>query len=115
MLAWSVMDRRDLQNLRQALASRKSGRGRLPRALREAALAHARRRYEAGATSAAIAAELGVSYETVRRWTSSPRLVPVEVIDGRIDATGLGARTFSMISAAGFHVDGLTLDEAAAL
>jgi len=49
-------------------------------------MAHARRRHRDGATVATIAAELGLSTETIRRWTAGSsgadpaRLVPVEVV-----------------------------------
>jgi hypothetical protein len=76
---------------------------------------HARRRHRAGAADATIAAELGVSHETVRRWMSSARLVPVEILDARMGATEGAPRTLSVVSPSGFHVDGLTLEEAATL
>ena len=80
-------------------------------------MAHARRRHRDGATVATIAAELGLSTETIRRWTAgSPgadpaRLVPVEVV---VAATA-APRQVSVVSPSGFRVDGITLAEAAEL
>lgn len=61
-----------------------------------------------------IKRELGQRSDTVRRWCveggSAKALVPVRVI-----APGAPARVFSVVSPAGFRIDGLTPSEAAAL
>src|SRR5262249_47000630 len=114
MLGWSVMDRSNLQNLRRVLASRRGRRGRMPAILRQRALEHARRRHEAGATTATIAAELGLSRVTIRRWTTSPAPVPVQVVDGT-GAPEKRPSTLSVISPSGFRVEGLSLEEATTL
>lgn len=59
-----------------------------------------------------IADEIGVAFETLRRWCvatehGSPRaLVPIEVVAERSD------RTVSVVSAGGYRIEGLTLEEA---
>jgi len=112
------MDQPDLRTLRRALTSRRRGRGRLPTALRAPALAYARRRRRDGAGVAAIAAELGLCSETIRRWTRGPMaavapagLVPIEVVADDTPAP----RALTLHSPSGFRIDGLSLDEAAAL
>jgi len=67
-----------------------------------------------GASWAQIAEDLGVAFETVRRWCSvdveSPRaMVPVQVV------AEPSVRTVSIVSAAGYRIEGLALHEAVAL
>lgn len=92
-----------------------------PADLRARVTAFAKRRRESGASWGTIKKELGQSFDTVRRWcveTATPQrreqrptaLVPVRVMPSR--APG---RTVSVVSPAGFRVDGLTIAEAAAL
>lgn len=60
-----------------------------------------------------LAAELGIAHATALRWSNGARkrvMVPVRVIS---DAPA--ARTVSVVSPAGFRVEGVTLAEAAAL
>lgn len=99
-----------------------TGRGRrYPAELRARVTAFAKGRRKSGASWCTIKKELGQRFDTVRRWCvdvaapqrreqSPTTLVPVRVIASR--APG---RTVTVVSPAGFRVDGLTIAEAAAL
>jgi hypothetical protein len=103
-----------LQDLRRELAARDRGRGkRYPVAVRDRAVVWARKQ-RGGVV--ANAAKLGLHAETLRKWlTARPSravanaLVPVQVI------AEPAMRRLSVVSPAGFRVDGLTVDEAAML
>lgn len=67
-----------------------------------------------------IATQLGMVYETVRRWsmsTSSAALVPVTVVDepSACGATLVSARGATLVSPTGYRVEGLELRDLAAL
>ena len=114
MLGLRAMDT-DLQDLRRALATRR--RGRLPSTLQKRALAYARRRHRAGVDHRDIATTLGLSHETIRRWVGGRAVdvvkpLPIAIVES--DKAPV-ARAVSVISPAGFRVDGLSLDEAATL
>src|SRR5215208_5227573 len=102
--------------IRGELAARDRGRGkRYPEVLRARVTAWLRRQVTSGAAIQAAAAMIEFDNETARRWlraSSRPAtaLVPVEVI-----ATADVRRTVSVVSRAGYRIDGLSLDEAAAL
>ena len=101
--------------LRRDLGRVETGRGRrYPRELRARVVGWARGRRAAGASWEEIKRELGQQFDTVRRWCldgAEPKaLVPVRVV-----ATSTPARTLSVVSPAGFRIDGLTPSEAAAL
>jgi len=118
MLGWWAMDTVELQDLRRVLATH-NGR-RLPARLRERVVAYARRRRRGGATIRAVGVELGFSYETIRRWTSVAAADGVETVPVPVEIVAAAAasaveRTMSVVSPAGFRVDGLSLDEAATL
>ena len=118
MLGWWAMDTAELQDLRRILATH-NGR-RLPSRLRERVVAFARRRRHGGATIRAVGLELGFSYETIRRWTSAAPADRVETMPVPVEIVAAAAapaveRTVSVVSPAGFRVDGLSLDEAATL
>ena len=121
---------RELSRLRRALAGHVGGAGRryAPQ-LRAPLSAWVARRRSEGASMTAISDELSLPVQTVIRWagaSSAPKtataprtrrdrraaLVPVRVV---ADATERDARTVRVVSPAGFHVDGLTLAEAAAM
>lgn len=72
------------------------------------------KRRSAGATVTEVAAELGLAQGTVLRWSGEHKtrraLVPVEVVPEQH-----AERVLSVVSPAGFRVDGLSLVEAAAL
>ena len=118
MLGWWAMDTAELQDLRRVLATH-NGR-RLPGRFRERVVAYARRRRRGGATIRAVGVELGFSYETIRRWTSAASADGVETVPVPVEIVAAAAapaveRTVSVVSPAGFRVDGLSLDDAATL
>jgi hypothetical protein len=87
----------------------------VPPALRVAIAAYARDERAAGASCDALAERLGVSAESIRRWTlSAPlrdgggELVPVHVV-------AEAAATVTVWSPTGYRVDGLSVSEAAEL
>lgn len=101
--------------LRRELQAQHRGRGkRYPVELKARATAYAKRRHDAGASYAVIAEELGLGFETVRRWCidaepTPPRsaLVPVEVVTE--------SRTpIAIVSPSGFRLEGLDVAEAVA-
>ena len=105
----------ELRDLRRELSALERGPGkRYPAALRVRISSWARRELERGRSLRTIADALALHRETLRSWltdaTPSAPLVPVEVVTDR-DA----ARSFTLISPAGFRVEGLALDDAAAL
>jgi len=65
-----------------------------------------------GASWEEIKRELGQQFDTVRRWCvdAGETKAPVRVV-----ATKVPSRTLSVVSPAGFRIDGLTPAEAAAL
>jgi len=104
-------------SLRRALASHPRSRGRrYPRALRGRVVAYARARRDQGASWARIASELGLQFETVRRWcigadaivVASPTILPVEIVADSPTSLVVVART-------GVRVEGVTLADAIAL
>lgn len=105
----------ELRDLRQELAARERGRGlHYPAELRDHVTAWARHRLKGGGAVQAVAAELGIRRETLRRWLRArpvaAALVPVEV------AADLGSRAgLSVVLPSGFRIDGLTVDEAVAV
>jgi transposase-like protein len=110
------MTGRHASALRAALASHESGRGkRYSAELKARIIEFARARRADGASWSQISADLGVAFETVRRWciASEPRssraLVPVRVVHDSAE------RTVSVGSPAGYRIDGLTLHEAVAV
>jgi hypothetical protein len=110
----------ELRSLRQALLRRESGPGkRYAPELRARLLSWVRERREEGATLMAIASELSLPEETVRRFATlseaaSQRpgaLLPVEVF---ADSTESVERV-RVLGPSGYCVDGLSLPQAAAL
>ena len=100
--------------LRRELSRVETGRGkRYPKELRQRVVAWAQRRHGQGASWEAIKAEFGQQFDTVRRWclaeSRSRALVPVRVVSVS------EARRVSVVSPAGFRVEGLAIAEAAAL
>jgi hypothetical protein len=107
------MTARDASSLRAALAFHEPARGkRYEPSLKARIIEFARSRREQGASWVQVAAEIGMAFETLRRWCvatghgSSRALVPVEVVAER------GDRTVSVVSAGGYRIEGLTLEEA---
>jgi hypothetical protein len=74
----------------------------------------ARERRDQGVTWRELSEELGLRVDTLMRWCGATRsavraLVPVRVVPEA------APRTLRVASPAGFHVDGLTLEETVAL
>lgn len=101
--------------LRQAMEAHDRGRGRrYDPALRARVAAFAEKRRAEGATWKAIAAELGATFETVRRWcrrrvastrTAALALRPVEVVAQPV------ASSLAVVARSGVRVEGVTLDD----
>jgi hypothetical protein len=99
-----------------AVASR-SGRGvRYPVAVRERVIDYARARRVEGASWAHVASELGLRFETVRRWCHAgggverPRAIrPVEIV------VGDQRMALSIVTPSGIRVEGATLEDTIAL
>ena len=106
---------REETRLKRALETIGRGRGsRYPGELKERVVAFAAGRRQSGVTWETVSEELGLGLDTVRRWCvglagkrRSRALVPVRVTE-RQDT----ARLVSVVSPAGFRIDGLTLPEA---
>jgi hypothetical protein len=96
--------------LRRALASHPRVRGsRFPIALRKRVVDYARCRRAEGASWARVASEIGLRFETIRRWCaasnagSPPRaLVPVEVV-------AEARAVMTVVSRSGIRIEGATL------
>jgi transposase-like protein len=95
------------------LAFHEAARGkRYEPSLKARIIEFARSRRERGASWVQIASEIGVAFETLRRWCvatehgSSRALVPIAVVAER------GDRSVSVVSAGGYRIEGLTLEEA---
>jgi hypothetical protein len=104
----SVRIRREVS----ALGPRRRG-ARIPGTLRGAIGAYARRERAKGVALGTIAAAVGVSKESIRRWvtaTRSRRLLPVVVRDAVVDGPGV-----TVIAPGGYRVEPLTLAQAAEL
>ena len=81
----------------------------------------ANRQRAAGASLSAVAEELGVASETVRRWsarsapaTAATALVPVEIVANEPTPT-TRSRSLTVVAPGGYRVEGLTVEEAATL
>jgi hypothetical protein len=103
-------------SLRAALASHQPGRGkRYPRDLKARIIEFARARRGEGASWERISDELGISYETGRRWClaaeakTSRAMVPVRVVAEGTD------RPVTIASPSGYSIEGLTLQQAVAV
>ncbi|HEX3595379.1 MAG TPA: hypothetical protein VHU80_09765 [Polyangiaceae bacterium] len=107
---------RQVSSLRAALASHAAGRGkRYPAAVKARIITLAQSRRREGRSWVQISGEVGVGFETLRRWClaggtkPSRAMVPVRVVPED------GARTVSVVSPSGHRVEGLTLQEAVAV
>jgi len=110
---------RDAGELRRrvmALGRRTRG-ARIPEELRAEVISYARERRRCGDGVRKVAQALGVSSESVRRWTTptavrpSRSLVPIVVRDDDDVPTGL----LTLTAPGGYRVEGLTVVSAAAL
>jgi hypothetical protein len=102
--------------LRRALNAHRPGRGKLyAREVQSAVVEFAQDRRRAGASWKQIAAELGLRFETVRRWCVSARperaLKRVEVVDD----VGGEAGGLRIVCPSGHRLEGLTLQDAIAV
>ena len=110
------MSQRMAEKLRRELDGVKGRRGPcFPRDLKERAGAWLAERRAAGATVAELAAELGLASGTVLRWSatklqSTRALVPVEIV-----AEPMAVSSMSIVSPAGFRVEGLSFTDVVAL
>ncbi len=113
------MTKHETAALKRELAKHEKGRGkRYPVELKARLVAHAEARRRAGVSYAEIADELGLAFETIRRWciARTPRptsarsaaLVPVEVISAPHAAVVI-------VSPSGFRLEGLDVAEAVAV
>lgn len=115
---WSTlgMTVREAGALRRELAGHERARGkRYALGVRERVIAYAEERRAAGAAWLAIATELGLKFETVRRWCIAARpkhglaLRAVEIVPER------ATDTLAVVSPSGFRVEGVRFDVAVAL
>jgi hypothetical protein len=109
------MTARQASSLRAALTSHEPARGkRYSPALKARIIEFAQSRRSEGVSWAAIASDIGIAFETLRRWCmAKPRpsrsMVPVRVVADAAE------HTVSVVSAGGHRVEGLTLHEAVAV
>jgi hypothetical protein len=99
--------------LRSELSKMGRGRGnRFPAELRERVIVYGRRRRADGASWTRIGIELGMKWETVRRWCiekQPAQLRRVEIVAEANEATN----GISVVSPSGFRAEGLTVRDAA--
>jgi len=108
----------ELKALQRELGRGERGRGkRYPAEMKERVMLWTRRRHAEGATWPAVAQELGLGLDTVRRWcvateksAKATELVPVRVVHR--PSTGAAGNVVSVV---GWRVDGLTVAEAVAM
>ena len=110
------MSQQMAEKLRRELDGVTGRQGRcFPRDLKERTSVWIAERRAGGATTAELAAELGLSSGTVLRWSKagqrSPRaLVPVQVV---ADSAAIGM--VAVVSPSGFRIEGLSFADAVAL
>jgi hypothetical protein len=102
--------------LRRALDTHRPGRGKLyAPEVQAAVIEFANERRRAGASWKQIATDLGLRFETVRRWCVSSRsggvLKRVEVIDDVEE----GSRGLRIVCPSGHRLEGLTIQDAIAV
>lgn len=107
------MVEREAAVLRAELSKVVRGRGkRFAPDLRRRVMEFGQRRRAEGAKWEAIGVELGLNYETIRRWCvgsskTSTSMRRVEIVTAARDPSGL-----SIVSPSGFRAEGLTLRDA---
>ena len=116
----------DVKEIREELSShRAQGQIRYPPALRVRAGRWAVAARSRGLTQQEVAAELGMPWQTLRRWTAQlkrphhplpPNLEPLPVLieDPEAEAVAV-AHTFVLVTPKGHRVEGLDLDQLATL
>ena len=104
------------EQLKRAIGRLERGRGRrYPTPLRERIDAYVAQRRSKGASWARIGDELDVPWETLRRWSRSPRastsaMVPVEVV-----APPVSDDIVAVVSPSGWRLEGLDMRDAVAV
>ena len=103
---------RETSLLRAELSRVARGRGkRFSRELRDRVVELGRRRRGEGASWQSIGRELGMNYETVRRWCIEKQpsaMRRVEIVPAPVEAAG----GISVVSPSGFRAEGLTVRDA---
>lgn len=108
----------DVTEIRAALAAfpRKYRSQKYPGELRRRVVAFARMRQGSGMSTRAIARELGMRFETLRRWLgeaepkSASALLPV-----RVTAPAVRSRSVTVVTPDGWRIEGLDAHDALAL
>lgn len=103
-----------LARVRAMVASHEAGRGRrYPTAVQDEVVRYARERRSEGASWSVIADEVGVWFETLRRWCTAeappPTMVEVEVVDDRPPPSSV-----VIVSPSGYRLEGLDAASAVA-
>lgn len=102
-------------SLRRALSGHRPARGKLyaPK-IQAGVVEFAHRRRAEGASWKQIAGELGMRFETVRRWcardAARPSLRPVRVVDAAAPGSAV-----AVVSPSGHRIEGLSLQDAIAV
>ena len=109
------MTGRQVSSIRAALASHDAGRGkRYPWELKARITEFAQERRGEGASWAQIAEDVGIAFETLRRWciatgATSRAMVPVHVVSDEAE------RSVSIVSPTGYRIEGISLRDAVAV
>jgi hypothetical protein len=105
------MSQRPPPSLLRALSAHRPGRGKLYAASTQAqVVAFALGRRAEGASWNQISSEVGIRFETLRRWLErAPTMRTVEIIPDASRGTSV-----AVVSPSGHRLEGLTLDEAIA-
>jgi predicted transcriptional regulator len=109
------MSNRRGSTLRRALRAHDPARGkRYGAALKRRVIAFAEAERKSGRSWSEISKELGIAFETVRRWCMPTRAVGrMRVV--HVVAEPSAKREVTVLAPSGHRVEGLSLDEAAAL
>ncbi len=106
------MSSTDLKRLRAKIEAQRSAAGRVPAGVRTEVAAAVRRAHETGASYSAIASALGLKLPTLLRWRDAhgaSKLVAVRV------PVSASASAFAVHGPRGVRIEGLSLDDVAAL
>jgi hypothetical protein len=119
------MTMRKVTTLREEIAAHEAARGkRYDTALKARVIAFAERRRGAGHSWEMISTELGMCFETLRRWcvdrpSKAAAMKTVKVIDapspGSLVVASRPSSPLSVVSPGGLRIEGITLDEVIAL